>query len=36
MSYHMHNNREEVWTVVSGNGKAIIDGVIWWLKKEML
>ena len=33
MSYHMHNNREEVWTVVSGNGKAIIDGVIWWLKK---
>ena len=26
MSYHMHNYREEVWTVVSGKGKAIIDG----------
>jgi mannose-1-phosphate guanylyltransferase len=25
MSYHMHNNREEVWTVVSGKGKAIVD-----------
>lgn len=27
MSYHMHNYREEVWTVVSGKGKAIVDGV---------
>lgn len=27
MAYHMHNYREEVWTVVSGKGKAIIDGV---------
>lgn len=27
MSYHMHNNREEVWTVISGQGKAIIDGM---------
>ena len=27
MSYHMHNYREEVWTVVSGTGKVIIDGV---------
>ena len=27
MTYHMHNYREEVWTVVSGKGKAIIDGV---------
>lgn len=26
MSYHMHNYREEVWTVVSGRGKAIVDG----------
>lgn len=25
MSYHMHNHREEVWTVVSGKGKAIVD-----------
>ena len=27
MSYHMHNYREEVWTVVSGKGKAIVDGM---------
>ncbi len=25
MSYHSHNYREEVWTVVSGEGKAIVD-----------
>lgn len=27
MSYHMHNYRGEVWTVVSGKGKAIVDGM---------
>ena len=27
MSYHMHNFRKEVWTVVSGKGKAIVDGM---------
>jgi mannose-1-phosphate guanylyltransferase len=27
MSYHMHNSREEVWTVVSGRGKAVVDGM---------
>ena len=27
LSYHMHNYREEVWTVVSGNGKATVDGM---------
>lgn len=26
MTYHMHNHREEVWTVVSGKGRAIVDG----------
>lgn len=26
MTYHMHNHREEVWTVVSGNGKVTVDG----------
>lgn len=26
MSYHMHNYREEVWTVVSGKGRVLIDG----------
>ena len=25
MTYHMHNHREEVWTVVSGEGKSIVD-----------
>lgn len=25
MSYHMHNHREEVWTIVSGIGKVIMD-----------
>ena len=27
MKYHSHDYRDEVWTVVSGNGKTIIDGV---------
>lgn len=27
LSYHMHNYREEVWTVVAGKGKAIVDGM---------
>lgn len=27
MSYHMHNYREEVWTIVSGKGKAVVDGM---------
>lgn len=27
LSYHMHNYREEVWTVVSGKGNAIVDGM---------
>lgn len=27
MSYHVHRHRKEVWTVVSGSGKAIVDGM---------
>ncbi len=27
MNYHSHQRREEVWTVISGRGKAVIDGV---------
>ena len=27
MTYHMHNYREEVWTIVAGEGKAIVDGM---------
>ena len=27
MNYHSHNRREEVWTVISGTGRTIVDGV---------
>ena len=27
MNYHSHERRDEVWTVVSGSGKVILDGV---------
>lgn len=27
MTYHMHNHREEVWTIVSGKGRAVVDGM---------
>lgn len=27
LTYHMHNYREEVWTVVAGRGRAIVDGM---------
>lgn len=27
MNYHSHERRDEVWTVLSGSGKAILDGV---------
>lgn len=27
MNYHSHKNRDEVWVVIDGNGKTIIDGV---------
>lgn len=27
MSYHSHNDRKEVWNIVSGNGTVIIDGI---------
>lgn len=27
MTYHLHNHREEVWTVVSGEGKSVVDGM---------
>jgi mannose-1-phosphate guanylyltransferase len=26
MSYHSHEHRDEIWTVISGSGKAIVDG----------
>jgi len=27
MKYHSHDNRNEVWTIISGTGKTIIDGM---------
>ena len=27
MNYHSHHNRDEVWVVISGSGKAVVDGV---------
>ncbi len=27
MNYHSHQYREEVWTVVSGQGRTLVDGV---------
>ncbi len=32
MTYHSHDYREEVWTVVSGRGKAIVDGMEQFLR----
>lgn len=26
MNYHLHRNRDEVWVVISGTGKAVVDG----------
>ena len=26
MNYHSHKNRDEVWTVISGTGKTVVDG----------
>lgn len=27
MNYHSHERRNEIWTVISGSGKAIVDGI---------
>lgn len=27
MNYHAHENRDEVWTIVSGEGKVVVDGL---------
>lgn len=27
MSYHSHEHRKEIWTILSGNGQVIIDGI---------
>ena len=27
MKYHSHEHRDEVWTVIEGKGRAVVDGV---------
>ena len=27
MNYHSHDRRDEVWTIVSGQGRTIVDGM---------
>jgi mannose-1-phosphate guanylyltransferase len=27
MNYHSHERRDEVWTIISGSGKTIVDGM---------
>ena len=27
MNYHSHKHRDEVWTVISGSGKTVVDGM---------
>ena len=27
MNYHSHEHRDEVWTVIAGRGKTIVDGM---------
>lgn len=27
MNYHSHDHRDEVWTVISGNGRTVVDGM---------
>ena len=27
MNYHSHSRRDEVWTVISGTGRTIVDGM---------
>ena len=28
MNYHSHNHRDEIWTIISGEGKTIVDGMV--------
>lgn len=28
MNYHSHERRDEVWTIISGNGRTIVDGMV--------
>ncbi len=28
MNYHSHEHRDEVWTVISGSGRTVVDGTV--------
>ena len=28
MNYHSHRNRRETWTVIAGEGRAVVDGIV--------
>ncbi|OON88469.1 mannose-1-phosphate guanylyltransferase [Oribacterium sp. C9] len=32
MNYHSHDHRDEVWTVISGIGRTVVDGMIQYVK----
>ena len=32
MNYHSHEYRDEIWSVIAGTGRAIVDGVERWLQ----
>lgn len=32
MNYHSHRGRDEVWTVISGEGKAVVDSIVRHIK----
>ena len=35
MNYHSHQHRDEVWTVIAGKGKTIVDGMEQNVKKDL-
>ena len=36
MNYHSHEHRDEVWTILSGEGRTIVDGMDRVSGQEML
>ena len=33
MNYHSHDRRDEVWTVISGSGRTVVDGMVQPVKR---
>lgn len=36
MNYHNHEKRDEIWNVISGSGKTIVDGMISLRKRRLV